>query len=406
MGSLKSYEDSSPNSGYYIVDHIPNEGFSTLQTTGVADRLFDWVGLNPGDHVPQALVRAMLDVDLLWTGSSLEPPEEADGYLLETLDTHAVRAGLSAKQYRKLVAFCERYDGGRREALLELERELKFKGLSLSENDYPDLESLRQQKNASKTSDEIPSKFENLHKRIFVAEQHLSDVVQESIRRWDADIEGVLDNPYGPIYAQAFTDYPGSVESLQSSEEQVTVRFQAPHPACLFEEVYAPGPTTEIIFQAPDLPDLHYRDADTETDRLKLSKSAWKKFRIRLQGSYPWEHRGRPTSVDTDSEEPLMEDVTTSVRRTTESSSTSDILHKAVIQDYAIVDWETAFDEPDHYKYDTAGRTHPNDLSAIQELAVREQQLGAYRSIACLEKFLPGFSKRPDSGSLNVHDPI
>jgi hypothetical protein len=405
MGALKSYEKSSPKSGYYIVDHVPGKGFATLQTTGVAERLIDWVEFNSEDRLPQVLVQAMLDVDLLWTGTSSEPPESADEYSLEALDTHAVRTGLSTKQYQRLIAFCERYDGGRREALKELERELSVSGLSLSEDDYPDPESLSEQQNKSETQADYPSQFQGLHKRIFVADQHLPDLVQESIRRWGADVEGILNHPFGPVYAQAFTDYPGNVESVHSSEDQIEVRFQAPHPACLFKEAYAPGPTTDMTFQTADLPDLHYRDVDTETDRHQLFKSAWQAFRIQLQGSSPWENKGKPVVVNADSGE-SPEGLTTAVRRTDRSSTTSDILHQAAVRDYEITDWETAFDEPDQYKYDTDGRTNPSDLSPSQKLAVREQQLGAYRSITCLEKFLPGFSKPVESGELKVPDPV
>jgi len=405
MGALKSYEKSSSKSGYYIVDHVPGKGFTTLQTTAVAERLIDWVKFNSEDRLPQVLVQAMLDVDLLWTGASSEPPESADEYSLNALDTHAVRTGLSTKQYQRLIGFCERYDGERREALQELERELNVNGLSLSEDDYPDPESLREQQNKSETSADLPSPFHGIHKRIFVADQHLPDLVQKSIRRWEADVEDILDHPYGPIYAQAFTDYPGSVESVHSSEDQIEVRFQAPHPACLFKEVYAPGPTTEITFQKTELPDLHYRDVDTNADKHQLFKSAWQAFRIHLQGSYPWENKGKSVAVNADSNN-SQENVTTDVRRTDGSSTTSEILHQATIQDYEITEWETTFDQPDQHKYDTAGRTTPNDLTSTQKLAVREQQLGAYRSIVCLEKFLPGFSKVPDSGVLTIPDPI
>lgn len=405
MGTLKSYETSSPKSGYYIVDHVPGKGFATLQTTAVAERLIDWVELNPGDRLPQVLVQAMLDVDLLWTGTSSEPPESADDYSLEALDTHAVRTGLSTKQYQRLIAFCERYDGGRREALQELERELSVSGLSPSEADYPDPESLSKKQNKSETPGSLPSQFQGLHKRIFVADQHLPDLVQESIQRWGADVEGILDHPFGPAYAQAFTDYPGTVESVHSSEDQVKVRFQAPHPACLFKDAYAPGPTTDMTFQTADLPDLHYSDVDTKTDRHRLFKSAWQAFQIQLQGSSPWENKGKPVAVNADSNN-SPEDVTTAVRRTGGASTTSDILHRATITDYEIRDWETTFDEPDQYKYDTDGRTNPSDLSPSQKLAVREQQLGAYRSITCLKKFLPGFSKAVHSGDLQVPDPV
>jgi len=405
MGALKSYENSSSKSGYYIVDHIPDKGFTTLQTTPVAKRLLDWVKFNSGDRLPQVLVQAMLDVDLLWTGAASEPPEFADEYSLDALDTHAVRTGLSTNQYQRLIGFCERYDGGRREALQELERELRVSGLSLSADDYPDLESLNEQQNASERSTDLPSQFQGLHRRIFVADQHLPDLVQKSIRRWEADVEDILDHPFGPVYAQAFTDYPGSVESVHSSEDQIEVQFHAPHPACLFKDAYAPGPTTEITFQKTKLPDLHYRDADTSADKHQLFKSAWQAFRIQLQGSYPWENKGKPVAVNADSNG-SPEDVTTAVRRTDDSSTTSEILHQAAIQDYEITEWKTTFDQPDQYKYDTDERTTLNDLTATQKLAVREQQLGAYRSITCLEKFLPGFSTVPDSGVLTIPDPV
>lgn len=403
MGVLKSYEDES---GYYLVDHVPSQGFATLQTTGVAERLFDWIELSPGDRLPQALVRAMLDVDLLWTGASSEPPEAIDSYSLENLDTYSVRVGLSKKQYRRLVAFCERYDGDREEALQELNRELSGAGVSLSESDYPDPESLRERQNKSNSSGGIPSGFQSLHRRIFLADKHLPDLVQESLRRWGADIESVMEHTYGPVYAQAFTSYPGTVEAFHSSKDQITIEFQAPHPAGLFEEAYAPGPTAKMDFHRDRLPDLHYREANSEADKQKMYASAWQAFQIQLQGSFPWEDSERQISVGKRSEESSIKDVTSAVRQNNESDGTSDILHTVMVQDYEIVDWETTFDEPDQYKYDTKGRTRPNDLSSAQKLAVREQQIGAYRSIACLEKFLPGFAKTPATGVLNVPDPF
>lgn len=402
MGTLKSYENKS---GYYIVDYVPSQGFATLQTTGVAERLFDWVGLSLGDRIPQALVRAMLDVDLLWTGSSSEPPKTTDSYSLENLDTHAVRTGLSREQYRRLVGFCERYDGGRREALQELKHELSVTGVSLSKSDYPDPESLRERQNQSDSSGEIPSGFQDLHK-IFIADKHLPDLVQESLRRWGADIGSVIEHPYGPVYAQAFTSYLGVVESFHSSENQITVEFQAPHPAGLFEEAYAPGPTAKMIFHKAKLPDLHYREVNSEADERKMYDFAWKAFQIQLQGSFPWEDSERQFPGGRRSEDPSIKDVTTAVRQSNESDSTSDILHTVTVQDYEIVDWETTFNESNQYKYDTKGRTRPNDLSSAQKLAVREQQLGAYRSIACLEEFLPGFAKIPATGVLNVPNPF
>ena len=404
MGTLKSYESSSPKSGYYIVDHVPDKGFATLQTTGVAERLIYWVGFKSGERLPQVLVQAMLDLDLLWTGSSSEPPESVTDYSLDAIDTHAVRARLSAKQYQRLVAFCERYDGGRREALQELERELAVAGLSLSADDYPDPESLREQQTNPGPSDGLPSQLQGLHKRIFVADQHLPDLVQESIRRWDGDIEGVLDHAYGPVYAQAFTDYPGHVESVDSAEDQLVVQFQAPHPACLFKDAYAPGPTSEIVFQKANLPDLHYREVDAKSDKHQLFKAAWQAFQIQVRGSYPWDTKGDPVAVEADPSE-SSDDMTTSVTRTNDASTTTEILHQAVVQDYEIIDWETTFDEPDQHKYDTAGRTDPNDLSSTQKVAIREQQLAAYRSITCLEQFIHGFSKAVHTGDLDVPDP-
>lgn len=84
MDALKSYEKSSSKSGYYIVDYVPDKGFTTLQTTAVAERLIDWVKFNSEDRLPQVLVQAMLDVDLLWTGTASESPESADEYSLDT----------------------------------------------------------------------------------------------------------------------------------------------------------------------------------------------------------------------------------------------------------------------------------------------------------------------------------
>jgi hypothetical protein len=174
----------------------------------------------------------------------------------------------------------------------------------------------------------------------------------------------------------------------------------------LFEEAYAPGPSAEINFRKTELPDLDYREAATESDKQKMFQAAWQTFQIRLQGSYPWEDSGNEIPVGEDSEQPSVKDVTTSVRKVDEYESTSGILHKAVVRDYEITNWETDFDEPGEHKYDTEGRTRPSDLSSIKRLAVREQQLGAYRSIACLEKFLPGFTTAPNPGALNVSNPF
>lgn len=401
MGTLKSYEESSPKSGYYVIDHIPNRGFATLQTTGVANRLFDWVEFNSGDQLPPTLVRAMLDLNLLWTeqgGISGEPGEVTETSL-ESLDTHAIRTGLSQGQYRRLVAFCERYDGGRREALQELDQKLNFDDLTLSDRDYPDPQSLGQQQRSTRQRGPV-SRFQKLHKRIFVADQQLSNLVQESLRRWGADPVDVLDNPFGPIYAQAFTHYPGSVESLECSAQEVTVTFQAPHPACLFEEAYAPGPTVEMAFDRAQLLDLHYREAKTEPEMRKMFDAAWQAFRISVYGAYPWNQSDDHVVLGEESTHPNTEDVTSSVRYSEEP----DLFHQFTIRNGKITDWEVTLGKTNGHKYDVNSTTESESLTQLQELAIREQQLGAYRSVACLKKFLPRFPEVPDLESLGIPD--
>lgn len=406
MGVLKSYTNSSPKKGYYINDWVPGKGFVTLQTTGVAERLFDWIEFEPGDRLPQALVRAMLEVKLLWTGSSSASPDlDTDTYSLENLDSHAVRMGLSAGQYRRLVAFCRRYDGGRKAALRELERELAIEGISLSEDDYPDAQSLSERRETS-TEGTAPAGYSGLHKRFFIADKHLPDVIQETIQRWGADIKNVLDNPYGPMYARAFVAYPGSVSSFECGKERTSVRIRAPHPGCLFEDAFVPGPAAELTFITSQLPARDYRNVDTKEDRQELSECGWRTFQIAMKGTYPWKETDTQLVGDTTANKSAIGDMTASVRRTKPADGTTDILHKATIQDAEVIDWETTLDVTGDYKYDTAGRTTFDELSLLEKLSIREQQLGAYRSISCLEKFVPGFSEVPDPGVLDVPDPI
>lgn len=128
MAKLHEYVTTSDSSGYYIYGILNDEGHTTIQVTKTAKRLFDYIDLCPGETIPQKLLRALLDANLLYTGRGRIRHQNQK----VRFDTDETKAELSDEQFQKLLQFLQSYQGPDNDALKQL-----AKGLEIPSDEIP-----------------------------------------------------------------------------------------------------------------------------------------------------------------------------------------------------------------------------------------------------------------------------
>ena len=128
MAKLHEYVTTNDYSGYYIYGILSDEGHTTIQVTKTAKRLFDYIDLRPGETIPQNLLRALLDANLLYTGRGrIRHQNEKVRF-----DTDKTKAELSDEQFQRLLQFLQSYQGPDNDALKQL-----AKGLEIPNDEIP-----------------------------------------------------------------------------------------------------------------------------------------------------------------------------------------------------------------------------------------------------------------------------
>jgi hypothetical protein len=122
MAKLHEYAATSDSSGYYIYGRLNEEGHTTIQVTKTAEQLFDYIGIGPGETIPQKLLRALLDANLLFTGRGRIRHQNQK----VRFDTDETKAELSDEQFQRLLQFLQSYDGPDNDALTQLAKELEI----------------------------------------------------------------------------------------------------------------------------------------------------------------------------------------------------------------------------------------------------------------------------------------
>lgn len=129
MAKLHRYTSTSKFSGYYIYGVLNQEGHTTIQVSPTAKQLFDYIEIQPGEAVPNKLLRGLLDAGLLYTGRRRISDEDA---AIE-FDTDGTKSELSESQFTRLLEFIQSYDGPSRNTIRQLAQSLDLGGVDIPE---------------------------------------------------------------------------------------------------------------------------------------------------------------------------------------------------------------------------------------------------------------------------------
>lgn len=119
MANIYKYSDSNEKNGFYLKSASDTSGYSTIQTTEVAEKLFNWMGKEHGDELPNSFTRKMFNLGLLTTiGEGEEQPTSDE--LKSVFDNPKKAATLTTSDFDQLKEFIENYSGEEEEELKEL----------------------------------------------------------------------------------------------------------------------------------------------------------------------------------------------------------------------------------------------------------------------------------------------
>lgn len=124
MPSLNKYALSSEKSGYYVRANVGGSHPVTLQTTNVAERVFEDNNYSDGSTIPTKLVWSMYDVDLLYTESSLSgstPSHQTHATLSDTVND----SQLTPSTRNDLVEYFSSYTGPHQQAVTKVLNDLR-----------------------------------------------------------------------------------------------------------------------------------------------------------------------------------------------------------------------------------------------------------------------------------------
>ena len=131
MAKLHEYTSESDFTGYYIYGVLHRDGHTTIQVSPTAKQLFDYIEVQPGETVPNNLLRGLLDTGLLYTGRRRISDED----VAIEFDTEGTKSELSEAQFNRLLEFIQSYDGPRRNTIRHLAQSLE-----LGDADIPELQ--------------------------------------------------------------------------------------------------------------------------------------------------------------------------------------------------------------------------------------------------------------------------
>ena len=134
MPSLKRYSDSSDKSGYYIRANVGGKHPVTLQTTTLAEQIFDENGYSHGNSVPTKLVWSMYDVDLLYTQSSIS--SSTPSYAPDSFSDAVTKSELTSETRENLIRYFTNHSSIQEPRLNEILDELRTGGSDRQVPDY------------------------------------------------------------------------------------------------------------------------------------------------------------------------------------------------------------------------------------------------------------------------------
>lgn len=124
MPSLNKYALSSEKSGYYVRANVGGSHPVTLQTTTVAEQIFEDNDYSDGSAIPTKLVWSLYDVDLLYTESSLSgstPSHQTHAALSDTVND----SQLTPSTRNDLVEYFSSYTGSHQQAVTKVLDDLR-----------------------------------------------------------------------------------------------------------------------------------------------------------------------------------------------------------------------------------------------------------------------------------------
>lgn len=164
MAKLHEYTSTSRFSGYYIYGVLNQEGHTTIQVSTTAKQLFDHINIQPGETIPDKLLRALLDAGLLYTGRRrISQPD-----VTVEFDTEGTRSELSKAQFQLLLQFIQSYDGPSRNTVKQLARSLELNDTEIPESEQKEFTDESSQANglAGIVDDIFDTKREQLRKNL------------------------------------------------------------------------------------------------------------------------------------------------------------------------------------------------------------------------------------------------
>jgi hypothetical protein len=219
MAKLHEYAATSDSSGFYIYGLLNNQEHTTIQVTDTAQRLFDYIDVNPGEKVPQNLLRALLDARLLYTGRG-RIRQRNERVRFETDET---KAELSDEQYQRLLQFIQSYDGPNNAALRKL-----ADGLEISQEEIPppQNEDLKESSGLPEGIKEIA--LEHFSTREDRLKERLGPKLNETAG--NATVDDISQLSGGWEVIDELFSFEGSIEELDVLEEQ-RIRYQVRLPS-------------------------------------------------------------------------------------------------------------------------------------------------------------------------------
>lgn len=109
MPTLNKYARSNEKTGYFVRANVGGSHPVTLQTTGVAERIFEDNGYSNGSTAPTKLVWSMYDVDLLYTESSISSATPSHSF--SSLSDVVTGSSLTEETRQDLIQYFGNYSG-------------------------------------------------------------------------------------------------------------------------------------------------------------------------------------------------------------------------------------------------------------------------------------------------------
>lgn len=250
MANLYEYAESNDKTGYFLKGLSNTSGYYNLQTTPIAEQLFDHMGYTPGrvnytegDHVPGELTWRMYQANLLTTENSDSPLDNlSERELKNAFANSEEQPTLSNTDLSKLESFIETHARNGNSRISKLGKLLgTIQGASLSTNSSS--------QTASNTNEE-----KNLRDEPFAIERaeaanttikELQNQITELENRDDTNFhptqEEILAHPGGPQSFQMFWHHPAWISNLWGSDilddKGTTFDYLVSYPTDLVEDL-------------------------------------------------------------------------------------------------------------------------------------------------------------------------